>query len=315
MSETQIQSILAVEGPSLLLLTWPDGRARVLDEALGACLGYGRPIALRKLVRRLVETGALPDVVSRPQPSAVDPSACEYWLNEEQALFVCARAHARRRPEATRRVIEAFVDARYRALGLARQSLEAGLAAVRLAAEVVGARAELVPRAGAAHGPVTGAGGGGAASAASAASAAIETPAGALTLRPGESVVITRTVDTSEYFTASSIGREFGVSGQLVGRVARELGLFAADGYGVWREFVPNDGSNPLRHWLYGASAKAMMRPHLERRREQIARRRRSEGGRKAPALGQGGVTAEPLPLGRGGADGPLPLGPGKAAA
>ncbi len=305
MIETQMQGVRAVEigagEGALFLLTWPDNRARALDVSLGACLGYGRPLALRKLTRRLIETGELVEVVSRPGPDASDPGGREYWLTEEQALFVCARAQARRRPEATREVIKAFVDARYRALGLARQSLEAGLAAVRLAAEVVmSARAE-APVEPAALRPAIGAGGGGIAPA-----AALDTPAGALTLRPGESVVITRTVDTSEYFTASSIGRECGVSGQTVGRIARELGLFAAEGYGVWREFVPNDGTNPIRHWLYGAAAKAAMRPHLERRREEVGRRRRRPGGAASKAL----------PLGEGGGGvGALPAGAGKEAA
>lgn len=287
----------------LFLLTWPDNKARVLDVSLGASLGYGRPLAMRKLVRRLVEAGELGDVVSRASSGAADPGGREYWLTEEQALLACARSPGGRRPGVMRPIIEAFVDARYRALGLARQSLEAGLTAVRMAAEVLGARAvngALV--ASPALGPARGAGGGG-----DEPMAALDTPAGALTLRPGESVVITRTVDTSEYFTASSIGREFGVSGQLVGRVARELGLFAVEGHGVWREFVPNDGTNPIRHWLYGSSAKAALKPHLERRREELERRRRR------PARERAGGGA--LPFGEGGGKAPLPLGTGKEAA
>ncbi|HEU4539070.1 MAG TPA: hypothetical protein VFS00_33345 [Polyangiaceae bacterium] len=298
MSEMQTQSSLlakasVVEG-ALFLLTWPDGKPRALDVGLGACLGYGRPVLLRKLVRKLVAAGELRDVVSRPSPVVSDPGQREYWLTEEQALFVCARA--RRRPEGVRQIIEAFVDARYRSLGLARESLEAGLAAVRMAAEVLSVRAESNVKPSAALAPAIGVGGGGG----GAPSPALETPAGALTLRPGESVVITRTVDTSEYFTASSIGREHGVSGQVVGRVARELGLFASEGQGVWREFVPNDGTTPLRHWLYSATAKAAMRPHLERRRAEIERRRRPEVRAKALRLGEGGAVAKALPLGTG---------------
>lgn len=291
----------------LFLLTWPDNKARALDVSLGASLGYGRPLAMRKLVRKLVEAGELGEVVSRPSSSAADPGGREYWLTEEQALLACARSPGGRRPGVMRPIIEAFVDARYRALGLARQSLEAGLTAVRMAAEVLGARAvngALVASSvlgSATLGPARGVGGGG-----DEPTAALDTPAGALTLRPGESVVITRTVDTSEYFTASSIGREFGVSGQLVGRVARELGLFAVEGHGVWREFVPNDGTNPIRHWLYGFAAKAALKPHLERRREELERRRRR------PARGPAGGA---LPLGEGGGKAPLPLGTGKEAA
>ncbi|MCU0683033.1 MAG: hypothetical protein MUF34_12425 [Polyangiaceae bacterium] len=303
MSEMQTQSssmvpARVVEG-GLFLLTWPDNKARALDVGLGACLGYGRPVLVRKLVRKLVAVGELRDVVSRPSPVVSDPDQREYWLTEEQALFVCARA--RRRPEGVRQIIEAFVDARYRSLGLARQSLEAGLAAVRVAAEVLSTRAATSAAPSAALGPVRGFGGGGGGGDGNGASAAaLDTPAAALTLRPGESVVITRTVDTSEYFTASSIGRDYGVSGQVVGRVARELGLFAAEGQGVWREFVPNDGTTVLRHWLYGASAKAAMRPHLERRREEIERRRRPEARAKALRLGEGGGGVRPLTLGTG---------------
>ena len=71
-----------VEGDEgqLLLLTWPDNKVRALDVSLGAGLGYGRPLALRKLVRRLVEAGELGDVVSRPSPSAADPGGREFWL-------------------------------------------------------------------------------------------------------------------------------------------------------------------------------------------------------------------------------------------
>ncbi|HEU4409794.1 MAG TPA: hypothetical protein VFS43_31365 [Polyangiaceae bacterium] len=289
----------------LFLLTWPDNKARALDVSLGACLGYGRPLAVRKLVRKLAEAGELGELVSRPSASAADPGGREYWLTEEQALLVCARSAARGRPGVMRPIIEAFVDARYRALGLARQSLEAGLTAVRMAAEVLGARAVNGALAAApAYGPAKGAGGGGGDEGPM---AALDTPAGALTLRPGESVVITRTVDTSEYFTASSIGREFGVSGQVVGRLARELGLFAVEGYGVWREFVPNDGTNPIRHWLYGAAAKAALRPHLERRRDESERRRRRSAEGQAPN--------KPLLFGEGGGKASRPLGTGKEAA
>lgn len=70
-------------------------------------------------------------------------------------------------------------------------------------------------------------------------------------------------IDTTGFFSARTVGREFALSGQVVGRLAREMGLYGNDAYGLWRQFQPNDGSAPLRHWMYSEDARDLLRPRL----------------------------------------------------
>ncbi|MFO0662279.1 MAG: hypothetical protein U0165_20975 [Polyangiaceae bacterium] len=334
---------------SPLVLTWADRRPRILDLELAERLGYDRPRAIRGLIRRLIESGALAEVqhhaTSRTFELELDTEVnhggsvgeVEYWLTEEQALLVCSRSNAQRgahghatRTEAVQKIISAFVaardhkaaeevEARRQELEIRKLEAEAATARARSAildttlsqisdlerhgvistATAVYQRARVVrellgidlverhdlrpatkpaqvslpldtsqevPR------DIVHAG-------------ALARPIEAKTLGPKDALAAARrtmaieAIDTTGFVSARTVGREFSLSGQVVGRLAREMGLYGNDAYGLWRQFQPNDGSTPLKHWMYSEDARALLRPRLaEIRRARDARAVQSQG-------------------------------------
>lgn len=99
---------------------WPDGEPRIAALTLGELLGYERPRKLRDLVRRYEESGDLEQVYRRPTVGRYESrpgiwqerDVDEFWLTEEQALFVIAKSDTAVANEVTRRVIRAFLALR-----------------------------------------------------------------------------------------------------------------------------------------------------------------------------------------------------------
>ena len=298
-----------------LVLTWPDKKPRILDLELAERLGYDRPRAIRILIRRLLESGQIRDVKQHDSTRTLELNLVadetgttvgeiEYWLTEEQALFVCARSHTGRDAEAIGRVIASFVAAReqltrpdaedrLRELKVRRLEAEAATASAKatllqstlsqldtleqrglidednaamqraktvkeiLGIDLIAIASSNQPQlpSGPNRGPVA--------------------PIKAIVPRLNGPAQLTLHVtnpeqlpprprlDTSGYHSARRVGQEFDLSGAVVGKVARELGLYANEEYGLWREFQPNDGATPLRHWMYSDRARQLLRPKL----------------------------------------------------
>lgn len=97
-----------------------DGTPRIRDHDLAVKLGYTRPRKIRDLIRQLIQQGGLQDVRMRPaagrielRPGVARPATGdEYWLTEEQALFVSARSGTHIATELLKSVIQVFVLAR-----------------------------------------------------------------------------------------------------------------------------------------------------------------------------------------------------------
>lgn len=82
-------------------------------------------------------------------------------------------------------------------------------------------------------------------------------------LAPGESVVITKPVDTNGTLSAEAVAKLVdGASAQLVGRLARELGIFGKDGMGVWVPVQVN-GADVRDNWRYSWAASELLTPLL----------------------------------------------------
>lgn len=100
--------------------TFADGVARVRDVELGERLGYAEPRMLRKLIKRwaanlgevsmrstverIEKTGAIRGIESR--------EVSEFWLTEEQALFVTVKSDATEAIKITKQLLAAFVAMR-----------------------------------------------------------------------------------------------------------------------------------------------------------------------------------------------------------
>ena len=71
-----------------------DGEARIRDTDLAESLGFDRPRDIRKIIARykanLLKFGLCATVAQRPEGGG--PTATEYWLNKQQALFITAKS-------------------------------------------------------------------------------------------------------------------------------------------------------------------------------------------------------------------------------
>jgi hypothetical protein len=93
-----------------------DDTPRVLDVVLAEHLGYERPRDVRKLIERLKNGQNLADsevcaTVSRTSAKGGRP-ATEYWLTEEQALYVAAKSETTKADAILKQIIRVFVAAR-----------------------------------------------------------------------------------------------------------------------------------------------------------------------------------------------------------
>lgn len=88
---------------------------RILDLDLAKRLGFARPLAIRDLIKRHIESGNLsgPGIFRtvRKNNSRGRP-ATEYWLDEASALFVASQSGTEKAIAITKEVIAVFVAAR-----------------------------------------------------------------------------------------------------------------------------------------------------------------------------------------------------------
>lgn len=87
-----------------------DGEPRMRDLDIAAALEFERPRTIRQLIERNME--ALCDfgiccTVQQIHPGAGRPGT-EYWLNEEQALFLCTRSEAKGAVALTKQMVMIF---------------------------------------------------------------------------------------------------------------------------------------------------------------------------------------------------------------
>ena len=97
------------------LVVQTDGEPRVRDLTLGERAGYARPIAIRKLIRehwsKLLEFGIISSVGTIHE-GAGRPGT-EYWLNEEQAIFLLTKSDTAEAFSAVKEMIRVFVLVRH----------------------------------------------------------------------------------------------------------------------------------------------------------------------------------------------------------
>lgn len=112
-------------------------------------------------------------------------------------------------------------------------------------------------------------------------------PAAAEALANGRRVMMTPVVESAGHYSATAIGRPYGLSAIAVGDIARSLGIFKADG---WGKAVPqgrDDGTRFDDAWLYNEAAKEKLAPQLEAERAkrnadaEAKAQRRAEADRK----------------------------------
>jgi hypothetical protein len=219
------------------------------------------------------------------QPNGGAQTVRVYYLNEAAALVILMRLRTKVAVEVTRAVVRVFMAARRGAVappapaapfaptgGL--EAYRAGVAALERAraADAIDDKglavrqAQLLER----HLGVD---------ILSAPTRGFEALPEVASLKPGESLIIKRKTNTSGHVSASAVGRPYHLSGQFVGKKAREFGVFGREEWGMWRAFDAEDGSGSIDHWLYNDKAVALLAPHLE---EEVARRK-AEAERKAP--------------------------------
>jgi len=93
---------------------------RVRDTDLADRLGYKQPRMVRKLIGRLIEIGEISDVLQRSTVERYESrpncwqerEVQEYWLTEEQALFVCMASKTQAAMQARKEVARVFMAAR-----------------------------------------------------------------------------------------------------------------------------------------------------------------------------------------------------------
>jgi hypothetical protein len=92
-----------------------NGEARVLDLDIAARLEFERPRKIRELIERnmleLERYGTLPRRGATPEGGG--PTATEYWLNEGQALLICALSKTLRSADVRQELIEVFLAYRH----------------------------------------------------------------------------------------------------------------------------------------------------------------------------------------------------------
>lgn len=114
MSEASVSRVITVGNWSLH--AEGDDTPRVLDLDLAERLGYERPRAIRDLIARLAEGGNLNDSairrIVRQTAAGGGRPATEYWLTEEQALFVTAKSETPKANAMLGEVIRVFTLAR-----------------------------------------------------------------------------------------------------------------------------------------------------------------------------------------------------------
>ncbi|HEU4407878.1 MAG TPA: hypothetical protein VFS43_21635 [Polyangiaceae bacterium] len=293
------------------------GEPRVRDLDLGERAGLARPRDVRRAIRQAADDGAVAVVDNRADhraelrdgPEAPDKprawlereaiaigSGAErdgevYYLNEAAALVVLTRLRTRVAVQATQAIVKVFVAARRgelprqapaaepppapplmpdAAVRAAGRSIELALKTGKLTDEAASLKyAELAKKASGydVTAPVEGM------------SWPAALPPAIAGLKPGQSAVITVPVDTTGLSSAESIGHAYGVSGQYVGKLARELGIFGKEGLGAWTEVRVN-GVLKKHNWAYADDAVTQMAPHLER---EAARRREAAEKKGAP--------------------------------
>lgn len=88
-----------------------DGEARVLDLHIASCLRFDRLRDIRKLIERnmleLERYGTLRHRGATPEGGG--PTATEYWLNEGQALLICALSKTQRSADVRQELIAVFL--------------------------------------------------------------------------------------------------------------------------------------------------------------------------------------------------------------
>ncbi|HEU4407902.1 MAG TPA: hypothetical protein VFS43_21755 [Polyangiaceae bacterium] len=308
------------------------GEPRVRDVDLGERAGLARPRDVRRAIRQALEDGAL--ALAAPggggahesAPPARRPLAWverefssgneteAFYLNEEGALVVLTRLRTKVAVQATQAVVMVFVKARRgelpgpapaapaepapgalmpdAAVRAAGRSIELALKTGKLTDEAASLKyAELARRASGydVTAPVVGL------------SWSAALPPAIAGLKPGESVRITKTIDTKGYLSARAVGEPYGLSGQVVGRIARELGVFGKEGYGVWRKYEANDETgDPIDHWLYGEASVAALAPRLrEEASRPKGRRAKASPGPKRVKPETPLASVQPLPFSR----------------
>lgn len=89
-----------------------NGEQRVRDVQLAKALGFSEPRMIRKLIKRhagtLAQFGALCDTVEQ-MPNAPGRPAKTYFLNEEQAVFICTKSYTEKATEVSIEVVKTFV--------------------------------------------------------------------------------------------------------------------------------------------------------------------------------------------------------------
>ena len=93
-------ALAQVGGWTLATSGFGDGRQRVQDLELARKLEFARPRKIRELIQSLVDQGELPGIHVRPREGRTSMPhggervsvVNEFWLTEEEALFVAAKA-------------------------------------------------------------------------------------------------------------------------------------------------------------------------------------------------------------------------------
>lgn len=109
---TQSSSEVNATIDGLTLRTVSEDRPLVLDLSLAEKLGFERPRKIRELIKRWEsELGEVCPTVGQTSEKGGRPST-EYWLTEEQALFIVAKSETPKAVEILRFVIDVFLKAR-----------------------------------------------------------------------------------------------------------------------------------------------------------------------------------------------------------
>lgn len=108
-------NVLATQEQTLTIDGWTlhviEDEPRVRDVELAERLGYERAVAIRELIRRWQSDLGIVRTV-RIIPEGRGRPGTEFWLTEEQALFVCTKSETPKAVETTKLLIRVFVQAR-----------------------------------------------------------------------------------------------------------------------------------------------------------------------------------------------------------
>lgn len=283
------------------------GEPLVRDVDLGERAGLRMPRDVRRTIKAAIDDGALTEAtggvgaahtpIAWTEDEVVSGNKAKvYYLNEEGALLILTRLRTKTAVAVTRALVSVFVKVRRGELPAvsaepAHDALGAYDRAAAMLTEAVDAelldKREAVLRKMVLFRKETGI---------DLLAAPTEAPARGLPqaadLAEGERLIVTRPVDKAGHYSATELGRPYGLSAVVVGKLADAAGIKGSGGYGKWSPITDGQGRVINQQFLYNDAGRLQMQPMLvaeaDRRQDEAKAKAARRTQRAAAQLATG---------------------------